>query len=61
MHRDVLSGTADDDNVTDIGTVLERFIDVVLERNDLAASVSSVGSEHRNRARVVDAIANRFG
>ena len=55
---DLIVGAAEDDHFLNRRFTGQRGIDIVLERNDGAAAVATVGRDHAGRAAVGDAVAD---
>jgi hypothetical protein len=58
---DVLAGAPDDEHGADVGALLERLVDVHLERRHRPPPVAAVGGDHDPRVGVEDAAGQRLG
>ncbi len=60
LHRHVGAGSGDDDHGGDVA-LLERGVDIGLERDGLAAANAFVGGDHARRVAILDSAGEAVG
>src|SRR5450432_922883 len=61
LDVDLVAGASENDHALDRRLALQRFIDVLLERDDRAAPITAIRRDDRGCAAIRDAVANAIG